>query len=97
MLRLSIGPMLARALESQTRYERYSPLNDRRKKGFFTPPEVCGFMAGLLSLKPRAAFKLLDPGAGAGSLAAAFCGRVPDLGLSPKHLPYPGSEVYNDA
>jgi adenine-specific DNA-methyltransferase len=76
----TIGPMLAQALESQTRYQRLSPLNDRKKKGqFFTPPEVCGFMAGLLSLKARTVFRLLDPGAGAGSLAAAFCDRVLDL------------------
>jgi adenine-specific DNA-methyltransferase len=74
--------MLAQALGSQTRYERLGSQTDRKKKGqFFTPPEVCRFMADLFSLTPRTTFRLLDPGAGVGSLAAAFCDRVLHVGL----------------
>ena len=74
------GPLLAYALDLQAKYERLSAVGDRKKKGqFFTPPEVCRFMAGLLSLRTPDTFRLLDPGAGVGSLTAAVCDRVLSL------------------
>jgi adenine-specific DNA-methyltransferase len=52
---------------------------------FFTPKGVATFLAGLLDLPERGVFRLLDPGAGLGSLSAAIVGRVieerPDLNL----------------
>jgi adenine-specific DNA-methyltransferase len=76
----ALGPMLTRALDSQARYEHLSSIDDRKKKGqFFTPPEACRYMASLFSLKPHGDFRLLDPGAGAGALAAAFCDRALEL------------------
>src|SRR5260370_19583252 len=82
----AIGPLLANALALQTQYERLTSLDDRKKKGqFFTPAEVCQFMANLFSPKPQAVFRLLDPGAGVGSLSAAVCDRFLNL-PSPGHL-----------
>jgi adenine-specific DNA-methyltransferase len=77
------GPLLSYAIGSQARYQQQTTLGDRKKKGqFFTPPEVCAFMAGLFSLKPSATFRLLDPGAGVGSLAASICDRFLELRTS---------------
>jgi adenine-specific DNA-methyltransferase len=74
------GPLLTHALDLQTSYERQTSLDDRKKKGqFFTPPEVCTFMASLFFPKPPSTFRLLDPGAGVGSLTAAVCDRFLDL------------------
>jgi adenine-specific DNA-methyltransferase len=79
-------PLLAHALDLQIKYERLAGLDDRKRKGqFFTPPQVCQFMAGLLSLKRPTAFRLLDPGAGIGSLTAAVCDRFLRL-RSPRNL-----------
>ena len=50
----------------------------------FTPPEVACFMANLFGVLPDR-FRLLDPGAGAGSLSAAVCERVLRL-RSPRKL-----------
>ena len=73
----TMGPLLTHALDVQAKYERQTSLDDRKKKGqFFTPPEVCAFMASLFSPKPPATFRLLDPGAGVGSLTAAICDRI---------------------
>jgi adenine-specific DNA-methyltransferase len=83
---VSIGSLLAHAINLQTQYERLTSLGERKKKGqFFTPPEVCQFMAGLSSPKPPATFRLLDPGAGIGSLTAAVCDRFLNLSSS-RHL-----------
>lgn len=69
-----LGPLLAHCLDLQKEYESATSLASRKEKGqFFTPPEVCQFMASLLSQDRPAAFRLLDPGAGVGSLAAAVC------------------------
>jgi adenine-specific DNA-methyltransferase len=74
------GPLLTHALDLQTKYERHTSLDDRKKKGqFFTPPQVCTFMASLFSPKPPATFRLLDPGAGVGALTAAVCDRFLNL------------------
>jgi adenine-specific DNA-methyltransferase len=82
----AIGPLLGHSLDIQTKYERLTSLNDRKRKGqFFSPAEVCHFMAGLFSLKAAATFRLLDPGAGLGSLAAAVCDRFLHL-RSSRHL-----------
>lgn len=52
---------------------------------FFTPRDVASFLASLLDLPDHGPYRLLDPGAGVGSLSAAVAARViterPDLEL----------------
>jgi len=63
--------LFADALGSE--YAKNSDVAERKKKGqFFTPKEVSLFMAKLFTVK-KANIRLLDPGAGIGSLTAAFC------------------------
>ncbi|MCL4851795.1 MAG: Eco57I restriction-modification methylase domain-containing protein, partial [Bryobacteraceae bacterium] len=58
-------------------YEQRSTVEERKGKGqYFTPPEVCGFMAGLFSEPLDSRYRFLDPGAGIGSLSAAVCERL---------------------
>ena len=76
-------------LESSERYrqqlEAGSSAEEWKRKGrYFTPNPVCRFMASLFS-KPGKDFRLLDPGAGVGSLTAAFCTRWSQL-TSPRRL-----------
>ncbi|HLJ17426.1 MAG TPA: Eco57I restriction-modification methylase domain-containing protein [Bryobacteraceae bacterium] len=72
-----ITGLLDFALDLQHTYERQTSIEERKGKGqYFTPLEVCKFMAGLLSKPARDRYRLLDPGAGAGSLTAAVCERL---------------------
>lgn len=43
---------------------------------FFTPPDVSEFLASLLALPERGTVRLLDPGAGVGSLSTAVVARL---------------------
>ncbi len=64
------------ALARQAEYLAGADSAHRKQQGqVFTPPEIAEFMAGLFdSITPT--FRLLDPGAGAGSLSIAFCERL---------------------
>ena len=76
------GQLLSYCLDSQAEYERLSTAASRKKKGqFFTPPEICRFMAGLVSMPASSTFRILDPGGGVGGLSAAICDRF--LGMEP--------------
>mgnify|MGYP000703519576 CR=1 FL=1 len=67
------------ALQLQRAHMAVSSTEDRKKRGqVFTPPEVCRFMAGLFTHIPTH-FRLLDPGAGVGSLTAAMCEHIAKL------------------
>ncbi len=69
-----------------SQYAAATSPEERKKKGqFFTPPEVSRFMAGMLAETFPKEFRLLDPGAGVGSLTAAVCERVSGL-VSPRKL-----------
>jgi len=57
------------------------PKNVKTRGQFFTPKQVCVFMAGLFDIN-RDKITLLDPGAGTGILSAAFCEKL----LSRKRL-----------
>jgi adenine-specific DNA-methyltransferase len=71
---------MKKLLERHRDYETVTALEHRKRKGqFFTPPEISRFMAGLFRLPIPRTFRLLDPGAGMGSLSAAFCARVSQL------------------
>ena len=68
--------LMAFAAALQKRHEAATTVESRKEKGqVFTPAGVCRFMAGLFTRIPDR-FRLLDAGAGVGSLAAAFCERV---------------------
>ncbi|MGO9112842.1 MAG: N-6 DNA methylase [Thermoguttaceae bacterium] len=68
--------MLNHALKLQHRFENSVSGEHRKERGqVFTPPEVARFMANLFdAISPE--YVLLDPGAGIGTLTAAFCERV---------------------
>jgi len=69
----------------QERHEVATSADTRKERGqVFTPASVCRFMAGLFTRIPDR-FRLLDPGAGVGSLAAAVCEEVLPLS-SPRHI-----------
>lgn len=67
--------LLAYAGALQARHEARTSQEARKARGqVFTPPEVARFMAGLFTRFPKET-RLLDPGAGIGTLAAAVCER----------------------
>lgn len=67
-------------LELQKQFEAITSPENRKSKGqFFTPPQISLFMAGLFTSPIPRTFRLLDPGAGIGSLSAAFCENVSQL------------------
>jgi len=60
----------------QERHEAATSADDRKERGqVFTPRGVCNFMSSLFTRIPDR-FRLLDAGAGTGSLAAAICERI---------------------
>src|SRR5271154_1935891 len=64
----------------QERHEAATSADARKEKGqVFTPPGVCRFMSSRFTQIPDR-FRMLDPGAGIGSLSAAGCERVMTLG-----------------
>ena len=77
--------LLDYAVALQERHEEGTPADARKEKGqVFTPPSVCRFMASLVTRVPDR-FRLLDPGAGVGSLASAVCERMLAL-RSPRQM-----------
>ncbi len=60
----------------QRRHDAATSAEMRKERGqVFTPPSVCSFMAGRFT-RIHERFRLLDAGAGVGSLAVAVCERV---------------------
>ena len=71
--------MLNFALDLQRRFEESVAVEHRKDRGqVFTPPEIARFMASLFKTIPRE-YVLVDPGAGVGTLTAAFCERIQSL------------------
>ncbi len=69
----------------QEGHEAATDPDARKERGqVFTPPGVCSFMAGLFTQIPDY-FRLLDAGAGVGSLAASVCERILTL-RSPRQV-----------
>lgn len=95
-----VSGLLDYALNLQHKYEQRTSIEERKRKGqYFTPPEVCSFMAGLFSEPAGDIYRFLDPGAGIGSLTAAVCERLSQAGSTrsieahlfenhPEMLPY---------
>ncbi|HEC66197.1 MAG TPA: hypothetical protein ENI23_12980 [bacterium] len=68
--------LLSYVEELTERYIQNSDLKERKSRGqFFTPKQVSSFMADLFDINKQN-IKLLDPGAGVGTLSVAFCSRV---------------------
>lgn len=77
--------LLGFSLELQERYEASTSVDERKRRGqFFTPPGVSTFMVDLFSIFPKRC-KILDPGAGIGTLSAAVCERILRL-RSPRYV-----------
>jgi adenine-specific DNA-methyltransferase len=65
------------AAEQQRQFDATtSPLSRKTRGHFGTPPTIADFMAGMFARIPRATVRILDPGAGVGTLSAAVCQRV---------------------
>ena len=74
------------ATNLQHLYESRSSVEERKGKGqYFTPSEVCAFMARLFSGPVGDHYRFLDPGAGVGSLSAALCERL-SQSATPLHI-----------
>lgn len=81
----STAELLDFSSKLQGQYEACTSPKERKERGqFFTPPVVARFMAGLLSTFPKH-IRVLDPGAGTGTLSAAVCERTLLL-RSPRHV-----------
>jgi adenine-specific DNA-methyltransferase len=77
--------MLKLSVELQQCYENSTPTGARKAKAqVFTPPEIARFMASMFSSIPSE-YRLLDAGAGVGTLTAAVCERIASL-HSPRRL-----------
>ncbi len=65
------------AAEQQLRFDALVSPEVRKRQGHFgTPPGIAEFMAGLFSKIPTGPIRILDPGAGVGTLSAAICNRI---------------------
>lgn len=74
------------AAEQQRLFNAATSLRMRKERGHFgTAPAIADFMAELLSQIPPGPVRILDPGAGVGTLSAAVCQRVLQQ-CNPHHL-----------
>ncbi len=74
------------AAEQQHRFDITTTPAERKERGQFgTPRAIAKFMAGLFSQIPSGTIRILDPGAGVGTLSAALCERILSLRI-PRHL-----------
>ncbi len=64
------------AFQLQQRHDSQTTAEERKSRGHFgTPPAVARLMADLFPTFPQRSIRLLDPGAGVGTLTAALCDR----------------------
>jgi adenine-specific DNA-methyltransferase len=65
------------AAEEQRRFDAGTLPRTRKERGHFgTAPVIADFMAGMFTEIPEGPRRILDPGAGVGTLSAAVCQRV---------------------
>jgi adenine-specific DNA-methyltransferase len=65
------------AAEQQWQFDATTLPRARKQRGHFgTAPAVADFMAGMFSHIPQGHVRILDPGAGVGTLSAALCQRI---------------------
>jgi len=68
------GAMIQFAVEQQRRFDASTTSQERKNRGHFgTPQGIAQFMAEMFSANGSAAVRVLDPGAGVGTLTAAVC------------------------
>ncbi len=65
------------AAEQQRQFDATTLPRTRKERGHFgTTPAIADFMAGMFTEIPQGPVRVLDPGAGVGTLSAAVCQRV---------------------
>src|SRR5579859_740070 len=65
------------AAEHQRRFDATTLPRTKKSRGHFgTAPAIADFMAGMFTEFANGAVRILDPGAGVGTLSAAVCQRV---------------------
>lgn len=84
---LAIADVSRRSLKSKADQKRRSSLGQ-----FFTPPVIARLMASMSTLE-RESLRLLDPGAGAGALTAAWVAQVCSRPRLPKEISLVAVEV----
>ncbi len=77
-MRKSMTETLTRlAAEQQRRFDAGTLPRTRKERGHFgTAPAIADYMAGMFAEIPKGPVRVLDPGAGVGTLSAAICQRV---------------------
>jgi adenine-specific DNA-methyltransferase len=74
------------AAEQQRQFDATTLPRTRKERGHFgTAPTIADFMAGMFTEIPQGPVRVLDPGAGVGTLSAAVCQRVLQQ-KNPRHL-----------
>jgi adenine-specific DNA-methyltransferase len=72
-----IGSLTWLAVEQQRQFDATTLPRTRKEVGHFgTAPVVADFMARMFTRIPHGRVRILDPGAGVGTLSAAVCERV---------------------
>lgn len=80
------GELTTFAALQQRRFDTSTSPIQRKERGHFgTPPAIAEFMARMFSEIPSGTVRVLDPGAGVGTLSAAICERALQQ-KSPRHL-----------
>jgi adenine-specific DNA-methyltransferase len=65
------------AAQQQRQFDATTSPRTRKERGHFgTAPAIADFMAGMFAQIPQRPMRLLDPGAGVGTLSAAVCQRL---------------------
>src|SRR5438128_1057854 len=78
--------LLSFAAEQQRRFDSATLPSARKENGHFgTPAAIADFMAAMFSEIPPGTIRILDPGAGVGTLSAAVCQRILRQ-KSPRHI-----------
>jgi len=93
--RLSVVPRQLVEGVDELRRRANTCLNGSRRAElgqFLTPPEVASFMSSMFLVR-RQEIRLLDPGAGVGSLTAAFVSRMLDRQRAPRSITVVAYEV----
>ncbi len=74
------------AAQQQRQFDATTLPRTRKERGHFgTAPAIADFMAAMFSEIPQGPVRILDPGAGVGTLSAAVCQRVLQQ-KNPRHL-----------
>lgn len=72
-----IGELIRHAAEQQRQFDATTSPRMRKERGHFgTSPVIADFMAWMFTQIPQAPVRILDSGAGVGTLSAAVCQRV---------------------